>query len=220
MSYVFWSLLLGYLAPILLAIVANEVVHFKGLIRTGLYFPNMVPLIAALLLWDFMMEPGEGGLFNAFLGIFGAKPFGWLQEPAWTKPLLIIMATWKNAGATALIYMASLQGISPELYEAASLDGAGIWQKLKYITIPGIFNMARLMLIMQIIFVFQILYEPLTTTGGGPVNESLSLMLLNYSYAFYDYRIGTAAASGVFVSGILVILSIIYFKMSKENEMS
>ena len=219
-TYVFWSLLSGFAVPVVLAIVVNEVVHFKGLIRVGLYFPNMVPLIAALMLWKFMMAPGKGGFFNSLIALAGLPSFGWLQESSWTIPLIVLMATWRGAGGTALIYVASLQGVSPDLYEAASLDGAGVWQKIRHITLPGIYNMSRLMLILQVIFVFQILYEPLVTTSGGPVNASLSLMLLNYNFAFQDLRIGMASTVGVIVSCILVLLSFVYLKFSKENEMS
>lgn len=216
--YVLWSILIGYFTPIILALTVNEVVHARGLVRTALYFPSMMPALAALLLWTFMMNPGKGGLFNAFLSVLGIEPFHWLENAHFTIPLIIVMATWKSAGATSLIYVASLQGISQELYEAASLDGAGVWQKLKYITLPGIYNIARLMLIIQVIFVFQILYEPLVATGGGPVNASLSLMLLNYNYTFRDFKVGMSAAVGVLVSLVLVVLSMVYLKASKEKD--
>ncbi len=219
-SYVFWSILIGFLVPIVLAIILNEVTHARGFIRTALYFPNMVPSVAALLLWGFMMDPGQGGLFNALRGLMGLAPFGWLQASNVTIPLIILMATWKSAGATSLIYMASLQGISPELYEAAALDGAGVGQKIRYITLPGLYNLGRLMLIMQIIFIFQILQEPLVTTGGGPNNASISLMLMNFNFAFRDFKIGMAASVGVLVSLILMALSLVYFKVSRENEMN
>lgn len=219
-SYAFWSIIIGYLVPIILAIIVNEIVHFRSFFRFAIYFPNMVPAVATLILWGFLFDPGEGGIFNSIRMSMGLAPSGWLQNSHLTIPLIILILTWRAAGSTAIIYIASLQGINQELYEAASLDGAGIIAKLKYITIPGIFNLARLMLIMQVIFVFQILYEPLVMTGGGPDNASVSLMLLNYNYAFRDVAAAKASTVGVIVTIILLILTAVYLKFTKENDMN
>lgn len=218
-SYAFWSVLLGYLVPIFLAIVINEVAHFKSFFRFAIYFPNMVPAVATLILWGFLFDPGQG-ILNSIRVSMGLAPSEWLQNPNLTIPLLILILTWRSAGSTAIIYVASLQGINEELYEAAALDGAGIMSRLRYITIPGIYNIARLMLIMQIIFVFQVLYEPLVMTGGGPNNASVSLMLLNYNYAFRDVAAAKASTIGVIVTIILLILTAVYQKFVKENDMS
>lgn len=117
-----------------------------------------------------------------------------------------------------MIYLASLQGINAELYEAAGLDGAGAWSKLRYITLPGLFNTARLMLIMQVIAVFQILYEPMVMTGGGPANASISLMYLSYQFAFTNIQFPNASVVGIVVSLILLVLTVIYLKVVREKE--
>jgi multiple sugar transport system permease protein len=217
--YALWSLLTGYLVPIVIAVILNEITHLKSFFRFSIYFPNMVPAVATLMLWQFLFDPGQG-LLNGLRASLGMAPSEWLQNVHLTIPLLILTLTWRSAGATAIIYIASLQGINQELYEAASLDGAGILKKLKYITIPGLFNIARLMLILQVIFVFQILYEPLIMTGGGPNNASLSMMLLNWNYAFRDVAASKASAIGVIVTLILILLTSVYLKFVKENEMS
>ena len=150
-QYAFWSLIIGYLVPIIVAIILNEVVHAQRFFKFVAYFPALVPAVAALLMWQFLLTPGQEGIINSILSQLGIAPLQFLQNPNWTIPLLIMTLTWKSAGSTTMVYLASLQGINGELYEAASLDGAGVWSKLRYITLPGIFNTARLMLIMQMI---------------------------------------------------------------------
>lgn len=218
MKYTLWSLVIGFFVPIVIAIFVNEVVHCKGLFRLGIYFPSMVPGIVAFMMWGIMMQPGTGGLFNSILAHISIEPLQWLQDTRLSIPLIIVTMTWKFAGGTVLIYMASLQDIPQELYEAASVDGASIFSKIKNITLPSIMPLVKMMLILQIISVFQVLQEPLVMTNGGPVNSSLSLLLLNYFYAFRDFKIELAATVGVIVSVILMLITLIYFKVSKTNK--
>jgi multiple sugar transport system permease protein len=215
--YVIWSLIIGFLVPIVVALIINEMVHLNSFFRFSIYFPNMVPGVAALVLWGFLFDPSEGGLLNAIRIKLGLQPSDWLQNPKLTIPLLIFIMTWKAAGSTALIYIARLQGINQELYEAACIDGAGIFRRIIHITLPELYSTARMLLIMQIIFVFQVLYEPLVLTGGGPNNASLSLMLLAYNYAFVDFVAGKSATVSVLVTLILMCLTFIYMRVTKEN---
>ena len=113
--------------------------------------------------------------------------------------------------------MANISGISPDLYEAATIDGAGIWQRIRHITLPSIFGIAKTMLILQIISVFQIMYEPMVMTNGGPNGASESLMRM-YQYAFRDYNFPMASALSVMICIILIILSGIYMKLTKNKE--
>lgn len=219
-AYTFWSLVIGFVVPIIMGILISETVRGKSLFRIGVYFPNIMPSLATIWIWSYFLRPGETGVLNIILGWFGVEPQVWLNDPKWTIPLIIITMTWKSAGATALIYMASISGISPDLYEAATIDGAGIWQRIRHITIPSVKGIAKTMLIMQIISVFQILYEPMIYKNGGPNNASISLMMLMYRYGYRDYNIGMASALSVIISLILIVLSGIYMKATakKENE--
>lgn len=219
-SYTFWSLIIGFMVPIIVAIVISELIHFSSLYRVAMYFPNIVPIIATTLMWRFMMEPGSGGLFNSLLIKMGFNPFGWLQETMATIPLITLTMTWKAAGATTIIYVARIKGINQNLYEAASLDGASIFQRVFYITLPQVFNLARLLFILQILSVFQVLLEPMMMTSGGPNNASISLLLLNWQTAFINFRMGEAGAIGVVVSLILMILTFFHLKITKENEVN
>lgn len=218
--YTFWSLVIGFLVPIILGILITETVHFRSLFRIGIYFPNIIPGLATIWIWSYFFTPGPTGVLNILLSKIGIPPQQWLNDTRWTIPLIIVTMTWKAAGSTALIYMAKITGISPELYDAATIDGGGIWARIRNITLPGIMPLARTLLIMQIISVFQILYEPMVLKNGGPNNASISLLMLMYRYGFRDFDFPAAAALSVMVCIILVTLSGLYMKLfsAKEEE--
>lgn len=217
-SYTLWSLIIGFFVPIVMAILISETVHLKGLFRVGVYFPNIVPGLATIWIWKYFFTPGNTGVLNILLSKIGIEPLVWLNNSKWTIPLIVLVLTWKGAGSTALIYMANISGISPELYEAATIDGASIWKRIRHITLPSMMGIGRTMLILQIIAVFQILYEPMVMTNGGPNGASTSLMMQVYMYAFRDYNYPFAAALSVMICLILIILSGLYMKMTKSKE--
>lgn len=217
-SYTLWSLVIGFLVPIVMGILISETIHCKGLFRTGIYFPNIVPGIATIWIWNYFFTPGPTGVLNILLGKLGIEPLVWLNNPHWTIPLIIVTMTWKSAGSTALIYMANISNISPDLYEAATIDGATIWQRIRHITLPSVFGLARTLLILQVISVFQILQEPMILKNGGPNNASISLLMLQYRYAFRDFDFSGGAALSVMVALILIVLSGIYMKVTATKE--
>ncbi|MCR5736362.1 MAG: sugar ABC transporter permease [Eubacterium sp.] len=217
-KYIGWSLVIGFMVPIILAVFITETVHGKGLFRTAIYFPNMIPGMAVSLMWVYFFKPGETGVLNILLAKIGVEPQVWLNNAAMVVPLIVIALTWKGAGSTALIYMAGISGINPEYYEAAAIDGAGVFQRIFHITIPCILSLGKTMLILQVIAVFQILYEPLVLTNGGPNNASLSIMLLVYRYAFRDYNYPCAAALSVIICIVLILLSGLYMKLTKSKD--
>ncbi len=214
--YIFWSLVLGFWIPIVIASLLTEVMHLKGFFRVGVYFPNIIPGISTVMLWGFFFRPGENGVLNILLGKIGIDPQMWLTNPHLTIPLIVLTMTWKAAGSTALVYMAGMSGVNTELYEAATIDGATPWQRFTRITLPGILSLGKTLLILQIIAVFQILYEPLVMTNGGPNNASISIMQLVYKYAFEDYNYPMAAALSVLICVILGFLTVIYFRVTKK----
>lgn len=216
--YVIWSLVIGYLLPYIVAVMVNEMVHAKSAFRFFCYFPSMVPGMAAALMWKFLFEPGANGVLNAILGVFEVDPCQWLQNPKMVIPLIIVTMTWRGFGGSMLIYLASLQGINRELYEAASIDGAGFFTKMRYIQFPAMKGLLLLMLIRQIIGVFQIMQEPLAMTGGGPNNASSTLMLSSYNYAFTYFQLGRAMAVGTITFLILAVLTVIYQVISRKVE--
>lgn len=210
-AYTFWSLLIGFFLPILLAMLIGETVRGKGFFRTAAYLPNMLPGLAVIILWSAFFSGEKSGVLNILFSKLGAPAMSYLTKAEWVKPIIIAIATWKGAGATALIYMAAIAGVNPDLYEAATLDGASVLQRVRYILIPSISKLASTLLILQIISVFQIMYEPMVLTMGGPDNASLSLMQLMWQYAFGGaMNYGKASAVAVIVTVILLILTLIY----------
>jgi multiple sugar transport system permease protein len=153
------------------------------------------------------------------LSALGIPAQDYLNNAARVIPMIVITMTWKGAGATALLYLAGLQGISPELYEAAVIDGANVKQRIIHITIPQLYNLARTLLILQVIAVFQILYEPLVMTNGGPNNASVSLMQLVFRYAFEYYDYSRASAVSVMVGITLIALTLFYNHVNKKLDM-
>ncbi|MDR2095346.1 MAG: sugar ABC transporter permease [Treponema sp.] len=216
--YTLWSLVIGFVVPIVLAIFINEVRRGKSFLKLSIYIPNIIPGLAMVLMWRFIFRPGETGVLNILLSKIGVSPQSWLTNPGWTIPLIVMTLTWKGAGATTLLYIAGLQGIDPEFYEAAIIDGAGLWQRVRYITLPNIYNLARTLLILQILAVFQILYEPLVMTNGGPNNASISIMQLVFKFAFERFDYPKAASVSVIISFILMILTVLYFRINKPKD--
>ncbi|MDR1737061.1 MAG: sugar ABC transporter permease [Oscillospiraceae bacterium] len=218
LMYTFWSLVIGFLTPIFMALVISEAPRWRGFFRTAAYLPNILPALAAVLLWSAFFSGEESGAINSILALFGAEPTSFLDKSWLVIPLIVLISTWKGAGATALIYMAGLSGINPELYDAAAIDGAGVFRRLRHITLPSIFNLGSTLMILQIIAIFQILYEPMVLTHGGPDNSTLSLMLLMWRYITGgDMDYGKASATGVLIALILLGFTVIYNILNKRK---
>ncbi len=219
-SYTFWSLIIGFVLPILLAMLIGETVRGKSFFRTAVYLPNMLPGLAVIILWSAFFSGEKSGVLNILLGKLGVSPQSYLTHAEWVIPIIIVIATWKGAGATALIYMAGMAGISPELYEAAAIDGASVPKRIIHILLPAVRKLAGTLLILQIISVFQIMYEPMVLTKGGPDNASLSLMQLMWQYAFGGaMNYGKASAVAVIVTLILLVMTAVYsFFNRKESD--
>lgn len=218
LSYTFWSLILGFILPIFIAILLNEMVHFKSFFKVAVYFPNITPAVVTAIMWLIMYDPGPNGMINNIITNLGFDAFQWLQDSRYTVILIVISMTWKGAGGTAILYLASIQGINQELYEAAKVDGAGIVSRIRHVTLPQISIMIALMLISQIIGVFQVMVEPLAMTDGGPNDASVSLALQSYFYAFRYGQTGKSIALSVITFLILIGFTVIYFVINKKSD--
>lgn len=219
-KYVFWSFVIGFLPPLFIAIMINEMVHFKNAFRVIIYIPAVIPGIAAMLMWYFIYYPDKTGLLNMVLAKFGMQPHRWLNDPNFTIIGIIIYTTWKSFAGTMLLYYAALQGVSTELYEAALIDGAGPFKRLWNVTRPAIEGLLLLNVVRQIIGVFQIMQEPLAMTGGGPDGASTSLSYQLYQYGFNSGGKGTgqAMALGMIIFLILIVFTIFYFWLNRKVE--
>jgi multiple sugar transport system permease protein len=217
-AYIFWSLIIGFFTPMILAILVTETVHLKGFFKIGIYFPNIIPGLATVLMWRYIFGEGKTGVLNILLSKIGVDQQMWLNNTLLTIPLIVIILTWRGAGATTLIYIANITNIDPALYEAAAIDGASVLKRIRYVTFPSIMSLGKTLLIIQIISVFQILYEPLVLKQGGPNNASISIMMLVWNYANRLLNYPMAAATSVVICIILIVLSGIYFKITKSRD--
>jgi multiple sugar transport system permease protein len=206
-------LAIGFMVPIAVAIAITEIRKGRGFFRIAIYLPNMIPGIALYIIWRWAFNP-DFGLLNQAIGLFGAAPQQWLLSPKQVMLSLCLMATWASFGGTAVLYMASLTAVSSELYEAAELEGAGFFQRVRHVALPGISGTIGLLLVLQLIATFQVLQEPFVMTSGGPNNASLTVMLLTYNYAFVDIEFGRAGALGSLLFIALLGLSYGYVKRS------
>ena len=219
-QYVLWSFVIGFLPPLFIAIMINEVVHFKGGFRVLIYTPAVIPGIAAMLMWYFMYYPDQTGLLNMILGKFGIAPQQWLNDPDFAIIGIVIYSTWKGFAGSMLLYYASVQSVSVELYEAAIIDGAGPFVRLWNVTRPAMEGIILLSAVRQIISVFQIMEQPLAMTSGGPNGASTSLSYQLYQYGFNSGGKGTgqAMALGVIIFLILIVFTIFYFWLNRKIE--
>ncbi len=215
-KYVLWSLLLGGLPPIFIAVIMQEVIHGKRTIRLLTYIPAVVPTLATSVIWMGIFSPAAGGLLNQLLSGLGVEAQSWLQDPNLAIPLIILTASWSGIPGTVLLYLAVLQSINQDLYEAAMIDGAGVWKRFRKITLPTLYPTILLMWVKQIIGIFQIMEQPLVMTDGGPNNASLSLNLTAYKMAFTYGQVDRALALGVVSFCILLVFSVLYFRVDKK----
>ena len=215
--YIAWSLVIGFLVPMFMGFLLSECFHAKGFFRVCLYLPCMISGIAVVFLFKNIYGDETYSILNVIIKAFGGDPRLWASDPNIIIPLIVIAMTWKGAGGTALIYLSNFQQIDPTLYEAGRIDGATPIQRFLNITLPQMKNTLLTLLILQIISVFQVFYEPMVIgSWGGPVNDaSMSLMLLSYMYAFHDFEYAYAAASSMVLSLIIIIFTIGYFALLK-----
>jgi multiple sugar transport system permease protein len=213
------ALVIGYPIPLVAAVLISSVRRRKGLYSVLAYLPVVVPPVVSVLLWKFFYDGSAEGVFNTILHWVGLGPYTWLSSPSLAMPSLVIEATWAAAGGTVIIYLAALIGVPDELYDAASVDGAGIWGKVWHVTMPQLRGVLLITFILQIIGTVQVFLEPYLFTDGGPANATLTILLMIYNYAFarsLGGNYGAATALSVMLAAFLAILSLVYFKLTSR----
>ncbi len=216
LDFVVLSIIFGFMVPIILALMINEMRRYGYIFQVITYLPTLIPVAIALLVWRFIYSPD--GILNGFLKAVGLPAQLWLQNPKLVKFSLILIMTWLGAGGSVLIYLAALKEINVEIYEAAELDGFLPLQRILYITLPLIRTRMLIMLVLQIIFVSQVFTEPFILTMGGPGNSTLTPVLEMYRAAFERSDFGLASAWSVSLLLVLGIFSAIYIRLSRRVE--
>ncbi|RAS64973.1 carbohydrate ABC transporter membrane protein 1 (CUT1 family) [Lentzea atacamensis] len=211
------ALVIGFGVPFFTAVVLNELRHAKGYFRLLVYLPVMLPPVVTALLWKWFYDPGPG-LFNSVLRGLGLPTSQWLDSSSTSMISLVLVITWANMGSATLIYLAALQTIPGELYEAADLDGAGILKKIRHVTIPQTKFVILMLLLLQVVATMQIFTEPFVMTGGGPEESTVTVLLLLYRYAFYYNDFGTASAMSLILFAVLGVFSFLYLKLTRKAD--
>jgi multiple sugar transport system permease protein len=185
-------------------LVNARIVRWKGAFRLVLFSPFVTTLVAVAIVWRYLYHP-HYGLIDYGLRAIGLPAVDWLGDPRWAMPAIILFSIWKTFGYNMLIFVAGLQNISEELYEAARIDGAGAWARFRHITVPGLGATFLLVGVTTMIGQFQLFSEPYVMTQGGPLRSTVSLILLMYEQGFRWWRLGLAAAIA-FILLVLVLL--------------
>ena len=201
---------LGMVLAFLLAMLMNSKVRGITVFRTIFYIPSIVPAVSNAVLWAWILN-SDFGLLNALLRVFGVRRILWLQDPDWALPALVLMSLW-GLGGGMVIYLAGLQGIPNEFYEAAEIDGAGGWAKLWHVTLPLMSPVIFFNLIMSIIGTFQIFTAGYLVTNGGPQNATLFYVLYLWRNAFLYLNMGYAAALAWVLFAIIIGLTALVFR--------
>ncbi|MFJ6808317.1 carbohydrate ABC transporter permease [Streptomyces anulatus] len=213
--FVVLGVLIGFPAPLILAAIMSTVRRGAGVYRFLVYLPVVIPPVVAILLWKWFYDPGSG-LFNNVLGKVGLGPYAWLESSDSAMLSLVLEATWAGMGGAVLIYLAAMVGIPGELYEAAEVDGAGIWRRIWHVMLPQLRSVIGLLLLVQLINTVQVFTEPYVFTGGGPENSTLTVLLLIFRYAFQDGEYGQAAALSFLMVLALALLSAVYLRATRS----
>ena len=202
-----------------IAVILNSgVTRFKTAFRVGYYMPVVTSIVAVAVVWRFLLQP-DTGLINEVLGWVGIDGPNWLQSTTWAMPSMIAMATWRSIGTLIIIFLAGLQGVPTSLHEAAALDGAGAWQRFRYITLPTMRPTLLFGAVITGIGYLQFFEEPFVMTRGGPLDSTLSVAYYIYNqFGFGNY--GYAAAMSYILFIAIIQLTLIQFRFLGERDES
>ena len=171
----------------------SRLTRFKPFFRTALFAPVVTTLVAVAVIWRYLFNT-RYGLLNYALGGLGIDPIDWLGDPHWAMPAIILFAVWKNFGYNMIIFLAGLQSIPDELYEAARIDGASVWRQFASVTLPMLSPVVMLVAILTIAGYFQLFAEPYVMTQGGPLQSTVSVLYFMYEEGFKWWNLGSASA--------------------------
>lgn len=204
---------------LLLAVLVNQKLRFINLFRTIYFSPVVTTMVVVAIVWYFLYNPGEG-LINQFISFisFGKLgPYNWLNDTSLVLPAIMILSIWQGVGFQMVIYLAGLQSIPYELYEAGRVDGANSWQQFWYITIPQLRNTTIFVVISTTILAFKLFTQVWVMTRGGPQGASKTIIVLLYEEGFTMLRVGYASAIGVLFFLIVLCVSIFQRVYLKEE---
>ncbi|WP_420112254.1 carbohydrate ABC transporter permease [Pseudactinotalea sp.] len=205
---------ISMLLALVLAVMLNQGIRGSGLFRTAVFLPHITATVAIAMIWLWIYSPGQNGLLNYIGSFFGIPNQGFLNNPSLALPAVIVVTIWQGLGLKTMIYLASMQTIDAQLYEAAEIDGASAVQKFMSITVPILKPTTFFILVTSIVGNFQTFDLIYILTQGGPANATTVITYEIYQTAFQQFRMGLATAQSVVLLVVLVLLTILARKLT------
>jgi len=197
-------------------LVNARLVRWRSFFRTIYFTPFVTTLVAVAIVWRYLYHT-RYGLLNYALGALGIAPIDWLGDPHWAMPAIILMAVWKNFGYNMLIFIAGLQSIPDELYDAANVDGAGPVRQFVNVTLPMLGPTLLFVGVITMIGYFQLFAEPYVMTQGGPLRSTTSVVLYMYEEGFRWWRMGYAAAIAFVLFIVILLATLVQFRLQRQR---
>jgi len=198
-------------------LVNSRLAYLAGLFRTALFAPVVTTLVAVAVVWRYLLHT-RYGLINYALAHLGIHPIDWLGDPHWALPAIILFAVWKNFGYNMVIFLAALQSIPADLYEAARLDGASLWQEFGRITLPMLRPTLLLVSILTVAGYFQLFAEPYVMTQGGPLQSTVSVLYFMYEEGFKWWNLGSASAVAFLLFLIILAVTALQLRLARDAQ--
>ena len=200
-------------------LVNSRLAYFTAFFRTVFFAPVVTTLVAVAVVWRYLLHT-RYGLLNYALAHIGIHPINWLGDPHWALPAIIVFAVWKNFGYNMVIFLAALQSIPADLYEAARLDGAGLWQEFRRITLPMLRPTLLLVSILTVAGYFQLFAEPYVMTQGGPLQSTVSVLYFMYEEGFKWWNLGSASAVAFLLFLMILAVTALQLRLARDAEAS
>ncbi len=193
----------------------SRLTRWRAFFRTALFSPVVTTIVAVAVIWRYLFHT-RYGMVNYALGHLGIAPINWLGDPHWAMPTIILLAIWKNFGYNMIIFLASLQAIPSELYEAARTDGASWARQLRHVTLPMLGPTLLLVSILSTAGYFQLFAEPYVLTQGGPLRSTVSVLYFMYEEGFKWWNFGTASAAAFLLFGLIFAVSALLIRLTRR----
>ncbi|WP_205857454.1 carbohydrate ABC transporter permease [Phytoactinopolyspora endophytica] len=215
--FLFGMMPLAVAVPLLLAVLVNQKIPGIQAFRLAIVMPVVVSMVAVAVTWKYVLDAqGVLSWLVTSLGI-SDEPTAWLLSSDWALPCLIVIEGWKSMGIYMMIYLAGLQAIPVDLYEAAQIDGAGIWHRLTKITVPLMIPYVAVTSTMAMLDAMQVFTSVYVMTRGGPQDSTMTLGYYVWSKAFEDYEFGYASAIALVLWAVMIILAVVNYQLTKER---
>ena len=218
LQYVAITLGLGFVSPVILALLLSEIPRGKVFFRTVYFLPHLTSALVVTLMWKMMFDPTENGMLNQALAWFGVGRHAWLQDPAWAMTCCILPGVWAGMGTASLIYIAALGSLPPDYYEAAAIDGAGIFARFRHVTLPQLLPLMVINFVGAFIAAFQGMGSIFLLTFGGPGDATNVLSLVIWKEAYNNLRFSTATTMAWFLGTALIAFTYLQIRFLRRVE--